>query len=87
VVSVLAILAFILVAWASFMSENPAYFGMAVSACVFIGISCGLGEATFLGFLNGFPGHLVGYVSCGTGFAGLSGTGTLLLLKGLNVSM
>ena len=86
VVSILAILALILVALASFQSWNPIYFDVAVSACVFIGISCGLGEATFLGLLNGFPGHLVGYVSSGTGFAGLSGTGTLLLLQGLHLS-
>jgi hypothetical protein len=79
-VSGLAILAFVLVAVAAFNSEHKAFFAVAVIACVFVGISCGLGEATFLGFLKGFPGHLVGYVSSGTGFAGLSGTGTLLVL-------
>ena len=82
VVSILAILAFLLVALAAFESEHQGFFGVAIAATVFVGISCGLGEATFLGFLKGFPGHLVGFVSSGTGFAGLSGTGTLLLLQG-----
>jgi len=79
-VSILAIIAFILVSVAAFNSEHKAFFAVAVLACVFVGVSCGLGEATFLGFLKGFPGHMVGYVSSGTGFAGLSGTGTLLVL-------
>ena len=48
-----------------------------MASCL-IGIATGLGEATFLGFLNGYPSHTVGYVSSGTGFAGLFGTGTLL---------
>ena len=80
VVSAFAVLAFLLVALASWQHEHKAFFAVAVAATVFVGISCGLGEATFLGFLKGFPGHLVGFVSSGTGFAGLSGTGMLLLL-------
>mmetsp|Transcript_31268 Transcript_31268/g.42493 ORF Transcript_31268/g.42493 Transcript_31268/m.42493 type:complete len:83 (+) Transcript_31268:481-729(+) len=34
-----------------------------------------------LGYLKGFPGYSVGYWSSGTGFAGLSASGSLLLLK------
>lgn len=45
-----------------------------------------MGEATFLGFLKGYPSPTVGYVSSGTGFAGISGTVTLLLLKGAGLA-
>jgi hypothetical protein len=45
-----------------------------------------MGEGTFLGFLKGYPSYTVGYVSSGTGFAGIFGTVTLLVLGGLNVS-
>ena len=86
VVSSLAILAFLLVALASFFHQHHAFFWVAITACVFVGISCGLGEATFLGFLKGFPSHMVGYVSSGTGFAGLSGTGMLLVCESIGFS-
>jgi hypothetical protein len=59
---------------------------LALLASLLIGFCSGTGEATFLGFLKGFPSHLVGYVSSGTGFAGISGTLTLLLLQGINLS-
>ena len=61
-------------------------FYLSLASSVLTGISCGMGEATFLGFLKGFPTNLVGAVSSGTGFAGLSGTGLLLIFKGLNLS-
>ena len=55
-------------------------FYLALFASVLTGISIGMGEATFLGFLKGFPSYTVGYVSSGTGFAGISGTFSLLAL-------
>ena len=86
-VSVLAISAFCLIAFASFMQDHgPGYFWVAVAASCLTGIATGMGEATFLGFLKGFPSHTVGYVSSGTGFAGISGTSTLLILQGLDFS-
>ena len=51
-----------------------------------IGMSSSMGEATFLGFTKGFPTHVVGYVSSGTGFAGISGTLTLLVLQTIGLS-
>ena len=45
-----------------------------------------MGEATFLGMLKGFPSHLVGFVSSGTGFAGISGSGTILILQSIGLS-
>ena len=87
IVSLLAITSFSFIALASFNApaedevDPPIlWFVVAVLASCLIGISCGMGEATFLGFLKGYPSHTVGFVSSGTGFAGLSGTGTLLAL-------
>lgn len=80
-VSILAVTSLVLIAFASFMKDDGSgYFWVAVAASCLTGIACGMGEATFLGFLKGFPSHTVGYVSSGTGFAGISGTGTLLVL-------
>jgi len=45
-----------------------------------------MGEATFLGFIKGYPSHVVGFVSSGTGFAGISSTSTLLILQGIGLS-
>ena len=93
VVSLLAVTSFALIALASFNAPDPSekdppifWFIVAVLASCLIGISCGMGEATFLGFLKGYPSHTVGYVSSGTGFAGLSGTGTLLVLQGIGLA-
>jgi len=49
-------------------------------------MSSAMGESSFLSFINGYPSHMVGYVSSGTGFAGISGTGSLLILQGLGMS-
>ena len=82
-VSFLATTSLLLIAFSAFMSTKPnsnGYFWLAVIASVLTGMSSGMGEATFLGFLKGFPTELVGDVSSGTGFAGISGTLTLLIL-------
>ena len=93
IVSMLAMTSFALIALASFNApaadeKDPPifWFVVAVLASCLIGISSGMGEATFLGFLKGYPSHTVGYVSSGTGFAGLSGTGTLLILQGMGLA-
>ena len=86
IVSVLQFASFMGIAIASFYSNHEIMFYLALFASVLTGISCGMGEATFLGFLKGFPSHTVGYVSSGTGFAGIFGTLTLLLLQSINLS-
>ena len=93
IVSMLAMTSFALIALASFNApaadeKDPHifWFVVAVLASCLIGISQGMGEATFLGFMKGYPSHTVGYVSSGTGFGGLSGTGTLLILQGKGLS-
>jgi hypothetical protein len=88
-VSALSLTSFSMIALASANAGSGAdgthWFMVAVAASCLIGIASGMGEATFLGFLKGYPAHTVGYVSSGTGFAGLSGTMTLLILKGLGL--
>lgn len=90
IVTMLQLTSFIGIALASYLSdpENPkdSLFYLSLFASVLTGISCGMGEGTFLGFLKGFPSHTVGYVSSGTGFAGIFGTLTLLTLQALNLS-
>ena len=88
VVSTLMVISFTFIALASFNApdkddDNPPifWFAVAILASCLIGIAGGMGEATFLGFLKGYPSHTVGYVSSGTGFAGISGTSTLLILQ------
>ena len=85
-VCLLQMASFVGIAVASYYSDNEEFFYLALFASVLTGISCGMGEATFLGFLKGFPSHTVGYVSSGTGFAGIFGTLTLLVLQSINLS-
>lgn len=80
------LLSFLLIAFACYKSDNKSYFFVAILASTFTGIAQGLGEAAFLCFLKGFPAHLVGYVSTGTGFAGISGNLFLLGLKAAQLS-
>ena len=87
IVSILMITSFTLISTASFHTPAPDavnppifWFVMAICASCLIGIAGGMGEATNLGFLKGFPSHTVGFFSSGTGFAGISGTSTLLIL-------
>lgn len=85
-VSLLQMASFVGIAVASYYSDKEEFFYLALFASVLTGISCGMGEATFLGFLKGFPSHTVGYVSSGTGFAGIFGTLTLLVLQSINLT-
>ena len=67
-VCALSISAFLLIALASYhepnsMDKNPPifWFVVAVLASSLVGIGQGLGEATILGFLKGFPSYTVGF--------------------------
>ena len=70
---------------ASYYDSHSYMFYLAICSSVLTGISSGMGEATFLGFLKGFPSILVGAVSSGTGMAGISGTVILLILQSLKL--
>ena len=86
--AILGILAFLLISIATYEGslQKEQFFYMAIFASCLIGMSVSMGEATFLSFINGFPSHMVGYVSSGTGFGGISGTASLLLLQSLGLS-
>jgi hypothetical protein len=88
----LATCAFFLIAFASFHGEDKdsgkdesGYFWVAIAATMLVGCGMAMGEATFLGYCRGFPSHVVGYVSSGTGCAGLTGTGTMLVLQSIEL--
>ena len=79
----LGITSFILLSIASHEATMgvEVFFFVAIVASMMMGVSMAMGEATFLGFLNGFPSFLVGFVSSGTGFAGISANVFNLSLK------
>ena len=61
-------------------------FGLALAASVLMGLSCSLGETTFLAYCKKFPSHVVGYVSSGTGCAGITATLTMLAFQSRGVA-
>uniref|UniRef100_A0A7S3CKN5 Battenin n=1 Tax=Strombidium rassoulzadegani TaxID=1082188 RepID=A0A7S3CKN5_9SPIT len=74
-------LGFLLVSVSCFNSRDPQFFFLALLACLFVGLSQSVGEASFLGFLKQYPSHFVGFASSGTGFAGIAGTLLILFLN------
>lgn len=61
--TVLMLLAFVLVAIASWFNTISSMFWVAVFASILMASGKGVGEATFLGFCNLYPKYVVGYVS------------------------
>jgi len=62
-------------------------FWVSLLASILHGVAAALGESTVLGFLKGFPGITVGFFSSGTGFAGIWGSGLLILLTALKLEL
>ena len=87
IVTIFTIISFLFIAIACMHEESHSvfYFWVAVVASVFTGIAHSFGEAVFCGFLKGFPSHMIGDVSVGTGFSGIFATGTLLFAKWMRV--
>ena len=56
-------------------------FWLALVAALMHGTAAAFSESTVLGFMKGFPSRLVAPFSTGTGFAGIFGSGILLILK------
>lgn len=83
----LMVIAFLLVTIACWFNTIPALFWVAVFASILMASGKGVGEATFLGFCNLYPKYVVGYVSQGTGIAGLSGVLVNLVLQSLGVPL
>jgi hypothetical protein len=61
--------------------QFEAAFWLALVAALMHGTSAAFSESTMLGFMKGFPSRLVAPFSAGTGFAGIFGSGILLVLK------
>jgi CLN3 protein len=73
---------FLLISFCALEAEGDlVFFWIALVAAICTGSVTALGEGTTLGYLKGFPTECMGYFGSGTGFAGIFGTGLLLLLK------
>jgi MFS family permease len=85
--SILMLIGFLLIAFACTFDKNVASFYVSLLAAIFLGIVSAFGESTTLGFCKGFPSTVVGYFGSGTGFAGVFGAGSLLILSSLKVPL
>jgi battenin len=79
-------LGFLIIALACTFSEYEASFFISLLASVILGTVSAFGESTTLGFCKGFPSSVVGYFGSGTGFAGVFGSGTILILQSAGLS-
>jgi len=70
---------YVLIGVACLNEEYIASFYVSLFASVILGVVSALGESTILGFCKGFPSSIVGYFGSGTGFAGVVGSGVVLL--------
>lgn len=79
--TVLMTCGFLIIAFSCTFKEHEVSFWMSLVSSIMLGIGCALGESTILGFCKGFPSSTVGYFASGTGFAGIFGSGIILILK------
>lgn len=79
--------AFVLLAISTNYADYWFSFYMALISASFFGVVTALGESTVLGFCKEFPSSYVGFYSSGTGFAGIFGSGLLLVLKGYGMTI
>ncbi len=77
---------FIVISFACTYNKVVASFYVSLVASVVLGTVSAFGESTVLGFCKGFPSTVVGYFGSGTGFAGVFGSGFILILQSLNLS-
>jgi battenin len=83
--SILMAIGFIVISFACTYSSHVASFYISLLASVVLGTVSAFGESTTLGFCKGFPSTVVGYFGSGTGFAGVFGSGSILILKSLGL--
>jgi battenin len=76
------IIGFLIISFACTFKEHEVSFWLSLLSSVILGVGSALGESTTLGFCKGFPSRVVGYFGSGTGFAGMFGSGIILILKG-----
>ena len=79
-------LGFLMISFACTYNTNLAAFYISLVSSVILGTVSALGESTTLGFCKGFPSSVVGYFGSGTGFAGIFGSGIILLLQGVGLT-
>lgn len=78
--SILMAVGFLVISLACTYNTYVASFYISLVASVVLGTVSAMGESTTLGFCKGFPSTVVGYFGSGTGFAGVFGSGMILLL-------
>ena len=77
---------FLIISLACTFNTIEASFFISLFASVILGTVSALGESTTLGFCKGFPSTVVGYFGSGTGFAGIFGSGMILILQSAGLS-
>ena len=80
------ILGFLLIAIACTFNHFMTSFYISLASSIILGTVSSLGESTTLGFCKGFPSAFVGYFGSGTGFAGIFGSGIILVLLSFGLS-
>ena len=84
--SVNMLIGFLIISFACTFHEYEVSFWISLLSSIILGVVSALGESTTLGFCKGFPSTIVGNFSSGTGFAGVFGSGIILVLKGAGLN-
>jgi battenin len=77
---------YLIISLACTYNQFEASFFISLVASVILGTVSAFGESTTLGFCKGFPSTVVGYFGSGTGFAGVFGSGMILILQSAGLS-
>lgn len=77
---------FLIISFCCTFKEHEISFWLSLLSSIILGTGSALGESTTLGFIKGFPSSVVGYFGSGTGFAGMFGSGIILILKGAGLN-
>ena len=77
---------FLIISFACTFKEHEVSFWLSLLSSIILGTASALGESTTLGFCKGFPSSVVGFFGSGTGFAGMFGSGIILILKGAGLT-
>lgn len=80
--TLIMVTAYLLISFATTFNEYETSFYLVLASSVLLGLVSSLGGTTLIGFCKGFPSEVVGYFASGTGFAGVFGSGILIVLKG-----
>jgi battenin len=84
--SINMMLGFLIISLACTYTQFKASFWISLVSSVILGTVSALGESTTLGFCKGFPSTIVGNFGSGTGFAGIFGSGMILILQSAGLS-